>query len=121
MFFLAALDLPNGASIQSITLHAYDNAAGADATFSLFAFRRLLTGTAVEGILFGGGAMNLTTSGNSAAIQTTSLGPLGTRGIIDNQNYAYEMSGTITLPVAASNDIRFYGAQIAYTLDGPAN
>lgn len=119
--FVARIDLPHGSSIQSITLDAYDNAAGADATFTLFAYRRLLTSTAVEGIMSGGGGFGLTTAGSSTEIQTASQVPLGTRGIIDNQSYAYEMLLAYALPTAASNDIRFYGAQIAYTLDGPAN
>lgn len=119
--FLARIDLPQGASIQSITLYVYDNAAGPDATFNLFPYRRLLTSTAVQGIMIGGGGFGLTTSGSSTAIQTVSNVPNGPLGIIDNQNYAYEMNLSYGLPTAASNDIRFYGAQIAYALDGPAN
>lgn len=117
--FVARIDLPDGASIQSITIHGYDNAAGADATFSLFPFRRLLNGTTIEGIMLGGGGFALPTAGSSASIQTASQVPLGSRGIIDNLNYAYDMALSYTLPTATSGDIRFYGVQIAYTLNGP--
>ncbi len=118
--FLAKVDLPNGAIIQSLTLFAYDNDAAADASFSLLVYRRELTSTSVEGIAFGGGGLDLTTSGASAAIQSVTVGTVTGREVVDNQNYTYEMYGSIN-STTASNDLRFYGGRIEYTLAGPAN
>lgn len=118
--FLAPVDLPDGAIIVNVTLYCYDNAMGGDATFNLFVYRRDLTATLVEGVLLGGGGFSKATSGASTSIQSASQIALSGREVIDNQNYMYEMSASIMLATVASQDLRFYGARIEYTLAGPA-
>ena len=118
--FNASVNLPDGAVIQTISLLAYDNDATADATFELSVYRRELTATSVEGIAAGGGPVILTTTGDSTAIQSVTVGTVPSRAVVDNVGYTYEMRGTLIL-TSPSNDLRFYGGRIEYTLAGPAN
>lgn len=119
--FEAPLHLPQGAVLQSATVYAYDDDPATDATFIVNPVRRDLSSTSGEGIFAGGGGIFLTTTGASTSMQTASSTPVPGREVVDNQTYAYDIDLNLSFPAAGSLNLRFFGAQIAYTLPGPAN
>jgi len=70
--------------------------------------------------LIAGTSLSITTVSNGPSVSSVSAGPT-VFNVVDNQNYTYFAQLGITLPTAASLDLRFYGLRISYTLPGPAN
>jgi hypothetical protein len=110
--FSAPIDLPDGATVIETILYGYDDDPTYDMTLTLAYFRRDLTSTTISQV---GSAYQLTTSGASTAIQSESRTPIA-NPVIDNQNYSYYLN--VGMQVGhVTNDLRFYGVRIRYTID----
>ena len=114
--FSAPLDLPDGATIQNVKLLGYDNDAGSNVELKLHLIAQEVGQTTRSFVV---NSLTLLTSGASADVQTVSAAPSTAGGlhVVDNATHAYWVDLHFSLRDDDSDDLRFYGAQIEYTLD----
>ena len=107
-FIIAPLNLPDGATIQQVTVYYMDRDAE---DILLNIYRKTPTG-GNEAVI------SWTSSGSSASIQNVPLAPAGGREVIDNSNYSYrivvrlDQSGDVTTSDDAT--LRLYAVRVKY-------
>ncbi|MGK7295476.1 MAG: hypothetical protein ACNS61_06545 [Candidatus Wenzhouxiangella sp. M2_3B_020] len=110
---IAPVRLPQGSEIDSLTLLHYDNDPSHDWRITAFLFRADLPGDDRRNLV----DVAITSSSAADTVLQASDSPSSLFATVDNTQYAYFATAVIfDDDKALSNDLRFYGLRIDYTL-----
>jgi hypothetical protein len=111
-FATAPVHLPDNATVTEVTVFFYDNDGDHDAHIMATLDRRVTTSPDDEEMVM---VYLLSTSGTSTSVQSHSNNEIDD-AVINNSFYQYKLWVRWS-PGALSEDLRFYGGRIEYTID----